>query len=34
MHPGMGGPYRIQVTLTTDRAETPSMTLLVLAVAG
>ncbi len=34
MHPGMGGPHRIQVTLTTDSPETPTVTLLVTAVAG
>ena len=34
MHPGMGGPHRIQITLATDSAQTPSITLLLTAVAG
>ena len=34
MHPGMGGPHRIQVTFKTDSPETPTVTLLVTAVAG
>lgn len=34
MHPGMGGPHRIQVTLKTDSPETPTVTLTLTAVAG
>jgi hypothetical protein len=34
MHPGMGGPHRIQITLATDSGQTPSITLLLTAVAG
>src|SRR5262249_38291103 len=34
MHPGMGGPHRIQLTLTTDSVETPVVTLILTAVAG
>jgi len=34
MHPGMGGPHRIQISMPTDSPETPIVTLTVLAVAG
>jgi hypothetical protein len=34
MHPGMGGPHRIEITLATDSSVTPRVTLLLLAVAG
>ena len=34
MHPGMGGPHRVEITLPTDSAETPTVTLTLLAVAG
>jgi hypothetical protein len=34
MHPGMGGPHRIQVTLKTDSPATPTVTLLLTAAAG
>ena len=34
MHPGMGGPHKIQITLGTHSPETPSVTLLLTAVAG
>jgi hypothetical protein len=34
MHPGMGGPHRIQITLKTDSPDTPSVTLLLTALAG
>jgi hypothetical protein len=34
MHSGMGGPHRIQITLTTDSVETPVVTLILTAVAG
>jgi hypothetical protein len=29
-----GGPQRIRITLMTDSAQTPTVTLLVTAVAG
>jgi hypothetical protein len=34
MHPGMGGPHRIQITLETDSPDSPTVTLLLLAIAG
>jgi hypothetical protein len=34
MHRGMGGPHRIQITLNTDSAQTPTINLLLTAVAG
>ncbi len=34
MHPGMGGPHRIQIALRTDSPETPTVNLLLTAVAG
>jgi hypothetical protein len=34
MHPGMGGPHRIQITLMTDSSQTPTVTLLLTAIAG
>jgi hypothetical protein len=34
MHPGMGGPHRIEITLKTDSSDTPAVTLLLVAVAG
>jgi hypothetical protein len=34
MHDGMGGPHRIRITLQTDSARTPSLTLELRAVAG
>jgi hypothetical protein len=34
MHPGMGGPHRVQITLATDSPATPNVTLLLAAVAG
>ncbi len=34
MHPGMGGPHRIQIALKTDSPVTPTVTLLLTAIAG
>lgn len=34
MHAGMGGPHRFEITLRTDSAETPAITLTVLAISG
>jgi hypothetical protein len=34
MHPSMGGPHRIQITLNPDSDVTPSVTLLLTALAG
>lgn len=34
MGPGMGGPHRFEITLTTDSPETPTITLTVVAVSG
>jgi len=34
MHPGMGGPHRIQITLPTDSVDTPVVTLILRALAG
>jgi hypothetical protein len=34
MHPGMGGPHRIQITVPTDSPETPTVILTVIAMAG
>ena len=34
MHAGMGGPHRFEITLATDRPETPRVTLTVVAISG
>jgi hypothetical protein len=34
MATGMGGPHRIQITLGTDSPTSPSVPLLLTAVAG
>lgn len=34
MHPGMGGPHKFEITLRTDSPETPTVTLMLLAIAG
>jgi hypothetical protein len=34
MQPGMGGPHRFEITLTTDSLETPRVTLTLLAMVG
>jgi hypothetical protein len=34
MHPGMGGPHKIQITLVTDSPDMPTVTLLLTALAG
>ena len=34
MHPGMGGPPRMEITLPTDSVATPRVTLTLVAMAG
>jgi hypothetical protein len=34
MHPGMGGLHRIQITLNTNSTQTPTVMLLLTAMAG
>jgi len=34
MHPGMGGPHRMKVTIHTTSPQAPTITLEVRAIAG